>query len=418
MAYERAPRSSFQSAPASQGMAQISPRPFATQERPDAETAAFQQRKRETAGLEDRERSGASTPEDRERLSALRTEMQDFWTGRIDRAARFGHNVAALPPPVQTASPVIQARWIKVEGSGDPGQYYWEGRGDPDGDPPNGGARVDAPPLGQMEDTHSGRSGGSMKSLRTDADHDEADLGLLAHFGSQAASGKGVFYPGPVETRGLGPTPVQSSVPHRDPGEHRTTFSHMTGGISSSTQYQQQLGTAEPGTSYQILHGMGHGEGGKQTQSASNLASASEGANTEMIPFDKAISGNPDVIVDTSFDMRPGTQRAERIRQKFSHKYHPYMPFHDRVIDGDRPRPTRSEYEGWEKEASSYKDPKELGGLVTLAGWRQQRQQKMKQVRKQKQEQSVWGRLGQWAPGSHPLDQRGPGRDDDDAPTT
>lgn len=102
MAYERAPRSSSHSPPDSKAMSRTSPRPFATRHRPDAEAAAFQQRKREAAGLEDRERNGASTPEDRERLGALRTEMQDFWTGRIDQATRFGHNINAIPPPVQT----------------------------------------------------------------------------------------------------------------------------------------------------------------------------------------------------------------------------------------------------------------------------------------------------------------------------
>jgi Domain of unknown function (DUF4157) len=514
MAYEKTPRSSSHNPPVAQKISRLSPRPFATRQE----------------------------PEDSGQSSIPRTEMRDFWTEWIDRAARFGHNIASLSPPVQTRrtaeaqgglqraprvrenrtglpdglqagieqlsgvslgdvrvhynsprpagiqaraytqgseihvgpgeekhlaheawhvvqqkqgrvrptmkmrglgindnaklereadvmagraaqgapapasppapqvgpapapAPVLQARWKYVEGSGDPGQYYWEGRDDPSGAPPNGGAAVPRPALQQMEDTHSGRSGGSMKSLRTDADHDLASLNLLAHVGSQAASGKGLFYSGPTEQRGLGPTPVQSSIPHRDPGEHRTIFSRMTGGEPSSTQYQQQLGTAEPKTSYQILHGMGHGEGGKQTQDPLNLASASEGANTEMIPFDKAISGNPDVIVDTSFDMRPGTHRAERIRQRFSHRYHPYMPFHDRVIDADRPRPTRSEYEAWEEEASHFSNPKELGATVTLAGW-------------SRQKQSVWGRLGQWAPGSHPLDPRGPGPDDDDDST-
>ncbi|MFP5288821.1 MAG: hypothetical protein ACLGI9_24000, partial [Thermoanaerobaculia bacterium] len=88
MAYERVPRSSFQSSPASPGTSRISPRPFAARQPPDAEEEAFRRRKIETADLEVRERSGASTPEDRERLSVLRTEMQDFWTGKIDQAAR------------------------------------------------------------------------------------------------------------------------------------------------------------------------------------------------------------------------------------------------------------------------------------------------------------------------------------------
>jgi hypothetical protein len=515
----------------------MSPRPFGSEERPDdAEAEGFRQRKLEAAGLEDRERAGGIAAGEQGRLSALRTEMRGFWAGKMDQAARFGHNAAAGPAPVQAkraadaregprgrenrtglpdglkagveqlagmslndvkvhynssrpariqaraytqgteihvgpgqeehlaheawhvvqqkqgrvratmkmrgqgvnddtaleqeadvmagragregqalasapipqagpapaAGPaVLQARWIYVEGSGFPGQYYWEGRGFESGIPPNGGTAVPTPAPQHMEDTHQGRSGGSMKSLRTDADYPEASLFGLAHHASQASDGRGLFYPGPVEHRGLGPRPVQSSIPHRDSSEHTGIFGRMTGGERSSTQYQRTLGTAEQDTSYQILHGMGHGEGGHQTQSPMNLASASEGANTEMIPFDKAISGNPNVLVDTSFRMRPGTHRAESVHQSFAHKDFPDDPFHHRDIDGDRPRPTRSEYEGWEEEASRFSDPNTLEAAASM-------------IHMSRQKQSTWGRLGQWAPGSHPLDPRGSGHDDDD----
>lgn len=403
MAYQRAPRTSSPVFP-SRGGTRLSPRPFPGEERPDAEAEDFRQRKHEAASLQDRERAGGITSDEQERLGTLRTEMDGFWAGRMDQAARFGHNVTA--PAAASGQGVIQARWIYVEGSGKPGQYYWEGRGAPSGSPPGGGAVVPAPALQHMEDTHQGHSGGSMKSLRTDADHPFVDLYNLAHLATQQAAGKGLFYPGPVDIRGLGPRPVQTSIPHRDPSEHASIFGRMTGGERSSTQYQASLGTAEPKTSYQILHGMGHGEGGKQTQSPHNLASASEGANTEMIPFDKAISGNPDVLVDTHFRMRPGTHRAESVHQSFAHKDFPGDPFHSRDIDGDRPRPTRSEYEGWEKEASRFSDPKTLDAAASMIHLSHQ---------PPRQDQSVWGRLGQWAPGSHPLDPRNSAhRDDDD----
>lgn len=284
---------------------------------------------------------------------------------RLARADSVGHHLDRLPihrpgpaagswharPSPQAARAPIQARWKTGPNEG---EVYWEGRGEPDEPAPHGARVVSAPPLAALEDVSRGGSGGSMKSLRTQPDFPEADLALLAHVSSQASSGKGLFYAGPSEERGLGPTPVATSIPRRDPGEHRTIFSQMTGGEPSSTRYQEQLGTAEPDTSYQILHGVGHGEGGRVTQDPQNLASASEGANTEMIPFDKAISGNPEVLVDTSFTMRAGTERAEVIHQRFAHQDFPSDYFHHRDIDADRPKPTRSEYEGLEAEASAF----------------------------------------------------------------
>lgn len=126
-----------------------------------------------------------------------------------------------------------------------------------------------------LADTHSARSGGSMANLRTVPDDPWKPLNDLAHYGYQASEGRGLFYNGPVEHRGLGPQQVQTSIPARDSREHQTIFGQMTGGERSSTQYQQLLGTAAPDTLYEILHAMGHGEGGQMTQSPRNLASAS-----------------------------------------------------------------------------------------------------------------------------------------------
>jgi hypothetical protein len=241
-----------------------------------------------------------------------------------------------------------------------------------------------------------------MKSLRTRADYPEQNLDLLAHFSSQALDKRGVFYEGPLEERGLGPQRVQSSIPHRDPNEHRKIFSQMTGGQASATQHQVDLGTALPETKYNIGHGMGHGEGGQKTQNRRNLASISEGANTMMIPSDKAVSGNPDVIVDSRHYVRPGTHRAEYTVQSYAHKDFPDDPFHETMIDGDLPVPTRSMYEEMEERVAMHTDPKDLDAAAHLVHLSMTDQQ------------SVWGRLGQFAPGSHPLDRRPDGSDDDD----
>jgi hypothetical protein len=208
-----------------------------------------------------------------------------------------------------------------------------------------------------LQDTHAARTG-DMSSLRTVKDGPEDRLNTLAHYGSQARDKKGLFYEGPTEKRGLGPQPVLTSVPDRDKGEHTKVFKEMTGGEPSSTKYQQRLGTADRGTDYEILHGMGHGEGGSKTQSRQNLASASHGANTAMIPADKAISGNPDIRVDTRFNVRPDTHRAESVDQRFFHKDRPGQPIYEKRIDGDMPRVTTSQYKQLQAEAEHLKDPR------------------------------------------------------------
>ncbi len=216
-----------------------------------------------------------------------------------------------------------------------------------------------------LQDTHSARPA-NMEALRTVKDSPTDNLNMLAHYASQASNQKGIYASGPLDARGLGPQQVLTSVPDRDKGEHTKVFGQMTGGEKSSTQYQKQLGTAEPETKYEILHGMGHGEGGKKTQSPNNLASASHGANTAMIPPDKAISGNPDVLVDTTFAMKPGTQRAEYVDQRFFHKDHPDQPFFSQRIDGDRPPVTTSEYKRLEQQASRFSDADTLRGAAHL----------------------------------------------------
>ncbi|RKI40351.1 hypothetical protein D7Y27_20535 [Corallococcus sp. AB004] len=216
-----------------------------------------------------------------------------------------------------------------------------------------------------LQDTHSARTG-DMSSLRTTQDTPQDGLNLLAHVGSQAKDKKGLFYEGSVERRGLGPQQVLTAVPDRDKGEHTNVFKGMTQGEPSSTKYQKNLGTADGDTPYEILHGMGHGEGGKKTQSAQNLASASHGANTAMIPADKAISGNPDILVDTRFNVRPGTHRAESVDQTFFHKDRPTEPIFQQRIDGDLPKVTTSQYKQLQKDAEFLKDRERLSAAVDL----------------------------------------------------
>ncbi len=313
-------------------------------------------------------------------------------------APRAMHRFERIAPAV-AGRPPMQMRWIRVPNTPDPGDWYWEGRGDASGSPPYGGRAVAAPALTSQQDVHTAR-GGSMKALRVVPHQPTTPMDFLAFAGSQASQGRGAFFEGQTTQRGLGSIPVQTSIPKRDKAEHTNIFSKMTGGERSSTNYQQQLGTAAPGTKYQILHGVGHGEGGKQTQSPQNLASASKGANSEMIPFDKAISGNPNVLVQTHFNIRPGTERAESINQQFAHKDYPNEPFFQRTIDGDRPEVSDMEWDSLESRAEKFQDAKTLEAAAALR-------------RMAEGKSSFGGRLGQFAPGNHPNDFRG-NRDDDD----
>ncbi len=307
-------------------------------------------------------------------LAPMRQHKSLHEAGHVVQQAPFTMQLldmltVAPPAPIlqrpATGMCVVQARWIYVANSGNPGNYYWEGRSDPNVPPPNGGQAIPAPELMHLEDTHQARSGVNIRSLRTNEDDQLDSLKTLAHYSHQLSNQQGIYYDGPTEVRGLGPTPVLVNVPYRDPNEHRTVFKQMSG-FNSSTQYQESLGMRAPNTDYEILHAMGHGEGGPITQAPNNLASASHGANTEMIPFDNAISGNPNVLVDTRFHVRSGTHRAERIEQSFSHIDFPNDPFHHRVIDGDRPPVTRSEYDQLVEESQRFTDPRDLDAAVTL----------------------------------------------------
>ncbi|THD35867.1 MAG: hypothetical protein E7773_07920 [Sphingomonas sp.] len=257
---------------------------------------------------------------------------------------------------------VIQARWMPGPGAG---QVHWVGRSDEASrpPPPDGMEVVDVPlETGVEMGTASGHR--SMRGLYTQPDSPTAGLDMLAHAAALAQQNRGLAYSGPTEQRGLGPQPVLATIPHRDPGAHRTIFSQNSG-YSSATAYNNSLGLGLPGTNYQIGHGMGHGQGGAATQDINNLATISQGANGEMIPFDNAISGNTDVVVNTSFNMRPGTHRAESVHQSFAHRDYPDDPFHDRMIDADRPLPSSSEWDSFHHQASRFA-PDALDAAATM----------------------------------------------------
>ncbi len=253
------------------------------------------------------------------------------------------------------ASNVIQMVWVKVQGSGNPGDYYWDDNFGSrphnamyDGPPPNGGRAVPSP-FQMMQDTHSGRSGGNMTALRTRPDYPEMHFDELVHYTEQLVEGRGVFYEGPTDIRTLGSMQVSNSIPKRS-SEYTTNFSHETG-YRSSTEYQQSLGVGpqiEGG--YQILHIGGHGQIGKISNTAPNLCSGGHGTNSYMIPYDDLTSGDPNVSIASYAVCRQGTLRAERIIMQFFYRGFT-EPFFVQEIDGDLGKLTRTQYENIKEDA-------------------------------------------------------------------
>ena len=190
---------------------------------------------------------------------------------------------------------------------------------------------------------------------------------MLDHNSAQVQAKRGIAYSGDLEARGLGKTRVlaKDKVGPRNKKLHRKIFLKMTKNTTASaTDHQVAAKTALKGVNYHIAHGMGHGEGGHQTQSPKNLASASEGADNEMSPSDTAISGNTAVSVDTHLMVRPKTHRAERVSMAYYHDEDPKVPFYQNMIDGDRPPVSPTENAQLIKDASWMNDPAKLKAAV------------------------------------------------------
>ncbi|GAA0274320.1 hypothetical protein GCM10009127_13520 [Alteraurantiacibacter aestuarii] len=206
----------------------------------------------------------------------------------------------------------------------------------------------------QMPDEHKGGHGGSMKSLRTHHAVPEEALNQLSDVAYMASARLGRYYEGPTEYSGLDPSPVKASVGHRDKNAHRKEFRRATG-EASATRYQQASGDYVPGTDYEILHAHGVGEVGKVSQQIVNLASASQGANSQMIPYDKAISGNPRIRVGSYFQKKKGTHQAVAIHQVYYHEAMGDQPIFHQQVEPHRPEMSREEYEYHEAQAERLK---------------------------------------------------------------
>lgn len=85
-------------------------RPLAPEE---TEDEAFHQDKFEALGIQLKEKHGAITPVEQERLGVLQAKMNDLWAQKLGRAARFGHSFATSLAP--SGEPVVQRVMDKTE---------------------------------------------------------------------------------------------------------------------------------------------------------------------------------------------------------------------------------------------------------------------------------------------------------------
>jgi hypothetical protein len=298
---------------------------------------------------------------------ALESEADSIGQRAATHTAQSAETSIKPAAPPTTGRDPLQAVW-KTNPSDM--TCYWESRSPaaPTTPPPSGYIVVPAPALQHMEDVHQSRQGGSMSVQRSAENTPLEDLNILAHLASQASNQKGLFYGGPLQVKGRGSLPVLGKIPKREKGAHTKAFYKDTK-ERSATKYQEKLGTAEPGTPYEITHGKGHGQTGAASQTSENLASASHGANTVMMEPDASVTGNTNVNVTTHFLVRPGTSRAEQIVQSFEHKDRPGDPFFTQRIDGDLPAPTKSQTREQREYFRGRHEPEKLDASATLANF-------------------------------------------------
>jgi hypothetical protein len=253
----------------------------------------------------------------------------------------------------------LQRRWVS---SGQPHEYYWEGRSAPDVPLPPGGRVVAAPALGSLPPPLSRPH--DMRSWRTDSSLDaNAELHLLADAADRHERGVGLSYAGPIEDTGMGPVPVDPRVPARVAGHippwRRETG---TGGANEYERNHPEWGRRGPS---EVGHGNGNAQIGPISDQAINTASISHGANSQMMAADGAITGNADIITNTRFGVRPGTRHAEWIDQRFAHRSYPNEPLHDERIDASRGRMSGREWDENRRRAELL-SPANVDAAVTL----------------------------------------------------
>ncbi len=238
------------------------------------------------------------------------------------------------------------------------------------------------------------RGGGS--GLRTSEFSAITPESAALHDQEQRRFGIGRYYDGPVDVYPGVRQPVLNplDIPERS-GAHRTNFLNETG-YGSASEYVRQVVPKhydpnnefdgryfDPESSshkdgrigYEILHANGHGQVGPISDDASNLFAGSYGANTEMMPFDRAAStaarsmGDDTISVQHRANTIPGTRFLHSMDMNFYLNDDP-KPYYTRRVMGNRLGVNAAEYRRLQQEAKMLEDPANVRWLADQANGR------------------------------------------------
>jgi hypothetical protein len=155
-----------------------------------------------------------------------------------------------------------------------------------------------------------------------------------------AMDGVGSGYQGPVDEHSTVFNPEsRNPAPRSDLGRTMARDQGMSGRLPATTA----ASGIQPGLPpQQWLHRHGHGLGGMDT--ADNVASGSEQANTEMIPVESAVAGRGDLMMQVTFQQQTGTYLIHRIQMRVYNQETGDLVFqHD--VDGQSRVFTRQQYD-------------------------------------------------------------------------
>lgn len=202
--------------------------------------------------------------------------------------------------------------------------------------------------LNKVKVAKAKRTGAMFGRVGGHADADEA-LQQLAHVASLANVHDSLAASG-MDTIGQYGMPVQQVAKKRQ-GKHRATFQRETGS-SSAGEYAAQIHADLSGLDWEITHLKGYAQVGPAADVRDeNLVAATTHANTEMMFFDRLVTGNRDIIVRTSAEVFGGTRVAKTIAMSFAHRAAPDRPIFTRTVYALRPRITKEEAQQLEQEA-------------------------------------------------------------------
>lgn len=245
-------------------------------------------------------------------------------------------------------------RYTKARHKGQPGvEYYYRDRKGKLDRIPEDGEEIEPPELDQLKDEHRAHPGG-MKNLRTQPQDEQSGLNSLLY----AAHAREMEQKFPSrKTMGPGPMRVKQNIPRRD-AEYKRVFKRATGlgsakdyDIAEKTNAGVDMDLVPDEIRPEISHLNGLGQVGREANRTDNLPSASRGANSQMIPFDNAASGNPQLMMDTTAETFGDTRITASITQRVRSAEFPGMVLARQDVHGQRPPYAPEE---WDEDKNRY----------------------------------------------------------------